>query len=139
MKFVTMLVVHFFFFSLSFVLDRPYRWPFCNINRAAQVIRDVRVLFRSDSGDPAPSNRCNCQMRLQAPVFLQVGFPAVRATEHTVEKEVVLLARNFETDGAEAPSRRNRLPTFATSNGCLKFYTSPAQPCLFFLVRQLVS
>src|SRR5258708_13338569 len=39
------------FFSLFFVLDRPYRCPFCNINRVAQPTRDVRVLFRSDSGD----------------------------------------------------------------------------------------
>jgi len=72
-------------------------------------------------------------------VFLQVGFPAVRATKHAVEKAVALLARNFDADEAEALSRKNRLLTFAAGNGCSEFHTSPPQSCLFFLVRQLVS
>jgi hypothetical protein len=73
-------------------------------------------------------------------VFLQVGFPAVRATKRAVEKaEALLLARNFEADEAEALSRKNRLLTFAAGNGCSEFHTSPSQPCLFFLVGQLVS
>lgn len=72
-------------------------------------------------------------------VFLQVGFPAVRATKHTVEKAVALLARNFEADETEALSRKNGLLTFATGNGRSEFHTSPPQPCLLFLIRQLVS
>jgi hypothetical protein len=63
-------------------------------------------------------------------------LPAVRATKHSVEKAVTLLARNLETDEAEALSRKNRLPTFATGNGCSEFHTLPSQPCMFFLVRQ---
>jgi len=65
--------------------------------------------------------------------FLEVGFPAVRATKYAVEKAVVLLARNFEADETEALSRKNRLLTFATGNGCSEFHTSPPQVCLFFL------
>jgi hypothetical protein len=72
-------------------------------------------------------------------VFLQVGFPAVRATQPAVEKAVAFLARNFEADKTEALSRDNRLLTFAAGNGCSEFHTSPPQPCLLFLIRQLVS
>jgi hypothetical protein len=69
--------------------------------------------------------------------FLEVGFPAVPATKPSVKKAVALRAGNFEE--TEALSRKNRLLTFATGNGCSEFHTSPPQVCLFFLIRQLVS
>ena len=70
--------------------------------------------------------------------FLEVGFPAVPATKPSVKKAVALRPGNFEVNETAAFSRDNRLLTFAAGDGCSEFHTSPPQPCLLFLVRQLV-
>ncbi len=71
MELLTAIIVH-FCFLLIFRLRAAVLLTFFNINRAAQPIRDVRVLFRSDSGDHAPINRFNCQMQLNTLMNAQV-------------------------------------------------------------------
>ena len=57
--------------------------------------------------------------------FLQVGFPAVRAAKHAMEKAVVLLARNFAADETQTLLRDDELLTLAAYDGCPELHQSP--------------